>query len=169
MLQQQHQQHQQQLPQQQGQLAQLGPAAAQPTPQQQQQQQQQQQHHHQQQPSQLSQPQLQVLNNHHQQPQQQHLQPPQLPQQFQQPVQPGPHKPLPAGGRGGNYSRKDKSLGLLCDNFLRQYEVQTPGASEVCLDEAASRLHVERRRIYDIVNVLESVEVVTRRQKNRSV
>ena len=160
ILQQQHQQQQQQLPQQQGQLAQLGPAAVQSTLQPQQQQQQP--------PSPLSQSHLQVLTNHQQQLQQQQ-QPQQLPQQFRQPAQPGPQKPLPAGGRGGNYSRKDKSLGLLCDNFLRTYEAQVPGQSEVCLDEAASRLQVERRRIYDIVNVLESVEVVTRRQKNRSV
>nr|CAB3470177.1 unnamed protein product [Digitaria exilis] len=66
-----------------------------------------------------------------------------------------------ASGSGGvgcrhhAYSRKQKSLGLLCSNFVALYDredVETIG-----LDDAAKRLGVERRRIYDIVNVLESV------------
>ncbi|KAJ8772923.1 hypothetical protein K2173_028100 [Erythroxylum novogranatense] len=63
------------------------------------------------------------------------------------------------------YSRKQKSLGLLCTNFLNLY---SRGATQVIgLDEAASKLGVERRRIYDIVNVLESVGVLARKAKNQ--
>ncbi|XP_058081436.1 E2F transcription factor-like E2FE isoform X2 [Magnolia sinica] len=63
------------------------------------------------------------------------------------------------------YSRKQKSLGLLCSNFLKLYN--RDDVESVGLDEAASRLGVERRRIYDIVNVLESVGVLARKAKNR--
>ncbi|KAG9147792.1 hypothetical protein Leryth_003411 [Lithospermum erythrorhizon] len=58
---------------------------------------------------------------------------------------------------GSTYCRKQKSLGLLCSNFLNLYNRE--GVDTVGLDDAATRLGVERRRIYDIVNVLESVGV----------
>ncbi|TKY73456.1 E2F transcription factor E2FE [Spatholobus suberectus] len=63
------------------------------------------------------------------------------------------------------YSRKQKSLGLLCTNFLSLYNKED--VRLIGLDDAASRLGVERRRIYDIVNVLESVGVLARKAKNQ--
>lgn len=60
--------------------------------------------------------------------------------------------------------RKDKSLGLISEKFLTLYE--DDGEQEISLDVAAQCLGVERRRIYDIVNVLEGLEVVVRKGKN---
>ncbi|KAG9445844.1 hypothetical protein H6P81_011972 [Aristolochia fimbriata] len=72
---------------------------------------------------------------------------------------------LDSASRHHTYSRKQKSLGLLCSNFLKLYN--RDDIESVGLDEAASKLGVERRRIYDIVNVLESVGVLARKAKNR--
>lgn len=70
-----------------------------------------------------------------------------------------------SGSRHHAYSRKQKSLGLLCSNFLSLYN--RDGIESIGLDDAATKLGVERRRIYDIVNVLESVGVLARKAKNR--
>ncbi|KQK01999.1 hypothetical protein BRADI_3g59740v3 [Brachypodium distachyon] len=82
---------------------------------------------------------------------------------------PEPEPPLPlvfaAKLRDHAYSRKHKSLGLLCSNFVAMYD--RDGVECIGLDDAARRLGVERRRIYDIVNVLESVGILARKAKNR--
>lgn len=80
---------------------------------------------------------------------------------------PSPSSSLAAkepGSGSTTYCRKQKSLGLLCSNFLSLYN--RDGVETVGLDDAATRLGVERRRIYDIVNVLESVGVLLRKAKN---
>ena len=63
------------------------------------------------------------------------------------------------------YSRKKKSLGVLAENFLNHYK-KLPRGSVIIVDHAAVDLGVERRRIYDVVNILESVSLVTKKQKN---
>ncbi|XP_028295574.1 transcription factor E2F8 isoform X2 [Gouania willdenowi] len=66
-------------------------------------------------------------------------------------------------------SRKEKSLGLLCHKFLARYpDHPNPDVNNnICLDDVATELSVERRRIYDIMNVLESLHMVSRSAKNR--
>ncbi|XP_026033486.1 transcription factor E2F8 isoform X2 [Maylandia zebra] len=66
-------------------------------------------------------------------------------------------------------SRKEKSLGLLCHKFLARYpDYPNPALNnDICLDDVATELNVERRRIYDIMNVLESLHMVSRSAKNR--
>jgi len=81
-------------------------------------------------------------------------------------VTPTPKK-LKVDGNAGSttYSRKKKSLGVLAENFLNHYK-KLPRGSVIIVDHAAVDLGVERRRIYDVVNILESVSLVTKKQKN---
>ncbi|RNA27449.1 Transcription factor E2F8 [Brachionus plicatilis] len=66
-------------------------------------------------------------------------------------------------------TRREKSLSLLCQKFLSFYPVRVEPHQRIiiCLDHMAQLLEVERRRIYDIVNVLESVEILSRFCKNQ--
>lgn len=67
--------------------------------------------------------------------------------------------------QSASYSRKKKSLGILAENFLNSYR-KMPSGSIIVVDEAAIELGVERRRIYDVVNILESVCMVSKKEKN---
>ena len=60
--------------------------------------------------------------------------------------------------------RKAKSLGELCKKFVQLYANESDCV--VSLDWTTARLCVERRRIYDIINILECLEVVSRLGKN---
>jgi transcription factor E2F7/8 len=60
--------------------------------------------------------------------------------------------------------RREKSLGELCKRFVQLYgHDQEPIIS---LDFTTQKLGVERRRIYDIINILEIFDVVARLGKN---
>lgn len=74
-----------------------------------------------------------------------------------------PKAKVAKGGKAkqGTGSRKDKSLGLLSERFLSMYADGTN--QDICLDIVAQQLSVERRRIYDIVNVLEGLELICRK------
>ena len=69
--------------------------------------------------------------------------------------------------KGGN-SRKEKSLGLLAERMLAGLpETVTTGETlELQLDDTARVLQTERRRIYDIVNVFEAVQIMSKVGKN---
>ena len=65
-------------------------------------------------------------------------------------------------------TRKERSLGMLCSKFLRIYGGLAVGAP-ISLDESAVVLGVERRRLYDITNILEALDVLERLHKSRCI
>lgn len=54
---------------------------------------------------------------------------------------------------------------MLAETFLAKFQ-PTPVGTLVVIDSLAQELGVERRRIYDVVNILEAVQVVTKKAKN---
>ena len=69
--------------------------------------------------------------------------------------------PCPPPERG---NRKDKSLGILAERMLASlpYAMGAGESTELQLDDTARVLSTERRRIYDIVNVFEAVQIMSK-------
>lgn len=63
--------------------------------------------------------------------------------------------------------RKEKSLGLLCKKFMAVYPEYSESGTTIMLDDVVNVLNIGRRRVYDIVNVLESMEMMVRQAKNQ--
>lgn len=68
------------------------------------------------------------------------------------------------GGKGGAGSRYDSSLGLLTRKFVLLLQESTDGTLD--LNVAAQKLGVQKRRIYDITNVLEGINLIEKKSKN---
>ena len=80
---------------------------------------------------------------------------------------PAPTSTLSTAALSAAYSRKKKSLGVLAENFIRHYQkLPVDGSTSIVVDEAAVQLGVERRRIYDVVNILEAIGLVSKKHKN---
>ncbi|NWX46216.1 E2F2 factor, partial [Steatornis caripensis] len=64
----------------------------------------------------------------------------------------------------GEKTRYDTSLGLLTKKFIRLLSESPDGV--VDLNRAAEALEVQKRRIYDITNVLEGIQLIRKKSKN---
>lgn len=73
---------------------------------------------------------------------------------------------LVAGGKkcSERPTRYDTSLGLLTKKFIGLLEDSTDGV--VDLNIASEKLDVQKRRIYDITNVLEGIGILEKKSKN---
>jgi transcription factor E2F3 len=63
--------------------------------------------------------------------------------------------------------RKENSLGSLTSRFMEL--IQRDGNDTLDLNEAASILDVQKRRIYDITNVLEGIGLIEKKSKSKIV
>lgn len=68
------------------------------------------------------------------------------------------------GSGGGSNTRRDRGLNVICENFLAYCAARN--GSVIALDATAEALHVERRRIYDLVNIFEALGITSRRERN---
>ncbi|XP_012326433.3 transcription factor E2F5 isoform X1 [Aotus nancymaae] len=78
---------------------------------------------------------------------------------------PQPPSQQQLGGAGGGSSRHEKSLGLLTTKFVSLLQEAKDGVLD--LKAAADTLAVrQKRRIYDITNVLEGIDLIEKKSKN---
>ncbi|GMH12180.1 hypothetical protein Nepgr_014021 [Nepenthes gracilis] len=83
----------------------------------------------------------------------------------------GPQTPMSSVGSPGNSltpvgpCRYDSSLGLLTKKFINLIKHAEDGILD--LNKAADTLEVQKRRIYDITNVLEGIGLIEKKVKNR--
>lgn len=54
----------------------------------------------------------------------------------------------------------------ICYRFLNLYPLNGNGTVEIQLDSTAARLGVEKRRMYDIINILEAMQCAVHKRKN---
>ncbi|CAI9271613.1 unnamed protein product [Lactuca saligna] len=78
---------------------------------------------------------------------------------------PIPQSPLHITGSPSPATRYDSSLGLLTKKFINLITHAEDGI--VDLNNAADTLEVQKRRIYDITNVLEGIGLIEKKLKNR--
>lgn len=72
--------------------------------------------------------------------------------------------PCPGVKSPGEKSRYETSLNLTTKRFLELLSRSADGV--VDLNWAAEVLKVQKRRIYDITNVLEGIQLITKKSKN---
>uniref|UniRef100_A0A1I7YUW3 E2F_TDP domain-containing protein n=1 Tax=Steinernema glaseri TaxID=37863 RepID=A0A1I7YUW3_9BILA len=63
-------------------------------------------------------------------------------------------------------SRKEKSLGKLCQKFLQVMHEEETRGHDIHLETVAKSMNVEKRRIYDIVNVMEALDAMAKTNKS---
>lgn len=77
---------------------------------------------------------------------------------------PPPKRSRQASARKSERTRYDTSLGLLTKKFVGLLEGSTNGVID--LNKASEQLGVQKRRIYDITNVLEGIGILEKKSKN---
>ncbi|XP_022184532.2 transcription factor E2F7 [Nilaparvata lugens] len=71
-------------------------------------------------------------------------------------------------GYGPGYVRKNKSLGFLCVKFLKMFPLDMKKGHflQISLNHLAKELGVEKRRVYDIINIVESLAMAEKVSKD---